>query len=100
MSDTTTAGPAIEACAEFLRERFSHRTFGTIRFWRFAPRRPGDDAWELASVSVDGERMDLLLAPAGRDGAPETLSVWSPEGPALGAGGFRLRGRWADVAGE
>lgn len=89
-TDDTSSPNPLEAAAALLRERFLHRPFGAIRFWRFAVVRPFDQSFELVSVQADGDRLDLTLVHASLQGLPGVLSVWAPEGLSITAQGLTL----------
>lgn len=77
--------------ADPLRAALLGKTFGGIRFWRFALVRPHDQAYELVSTHIDGDRLDLVFVHASREGLPGVLSVWSPAGLEITDGGISLR---------
>lgn len=77
--------------ADQLRAALSGKPFGGIRFWRFALLRPQDQAYELVSTHVEGDRLDLVFVHASHQGLPGVLSVWSPEGLEIAGGAVSLR---------
>jgi hypothetical protein len=50
-----------EDIANWLRRHFVGQTFGCVRFWQFALVRPNDQFFQLASVTLAGDRLDLQL---------------------------------------
>lgn len=85
---TASTGPdTLEAIADAIREKCLDRPFGEIRFWKFAVVRPGDQRYQLVSVHAEGDRLDLVFVHDSRKGLPGVLSVWQPEGLAVGDAG-------------
>jgi len=80
----------IQQLAAQLRHDFLNRAFGAIRFWRFAVVRPHDQAFELVSVAVEGDRLDLELRHASQAGGTSLMSVWSPAGLSIGPAGVLI----------
>jgi len=77
--------------AQKLQGSFLHRPFGAIRFWRFAVVRPHDQMFEIVSVAITGERLDLSLHHASHSGHTSPLSVWSPAGITITDQGVIIR---------
>lgn len=74
------AAPEVAALARELAMRVSPGlSFGEIRFWGFAVVQPHDQAWAIAEVRAQGERLDLMLRHASGLGQPVVLSIESPE---------------------
>lgn len=88
MNDTTTS---LSAAAELLRSSFIDRSFGAIRFWRFAVVRPHDQAYRLTSVAVEGDRLDLVFIHDSGQGLPGVISLWAPQGVSVGEKGVTVR---------
>ncbi|WP_085315927.1 hypothetical protein [Derxia lacustris] len=80
----------LQQLAARLRADALNRVFGAIRFWRFAVVRPHDQAFELLSVAVDGDRLDLELRHASGAGSSSLLSVWAPAGLSIGPAGVAI----------
>ena len=83
-----------------LRQHLLNRTFGAVRFWRFAAMRPHDQTYELVSTHTDGDRLDLVFVHASREGLAGVLSVEAPEGLTLSERGLtiaRARSVWLDA---
>ncbi len=64
----------------WLRRHFVGQTFGCVRFWQFALVRPNDQFFQLASVTLAGDRLDLQLRHADGQGEAGVVSVWQPMG--------------------
>ena len=86
-----TAHDDLDALATRLRQQFMQRAFGAIRFWRFAVVRPHDQSYELVSVLVDGDRLDLSFVHASHSGHAGVLSIWAPRGVTIDAQGLRVQ---------
>lgn len=81
----------IAQIASQLRQQFLKRSFGAIRFWRFAVVRPHDQAFEVVAVAVEGDRLDLSLKHASGAGHASVMSIWSPAGVEITAQGLTIR---------
>lgn len=88
MNDTNTA---LSIVAESLRSGFIGRSFGAIRFWRFAVVRPHDQAFRLTEVTVTGDRLDLSFIHDSGQGLPGVISLWAPQGVSVGDKGVTVR---------
>jgi hypothetical protein len=66
--------------AEQLRRRFLHQPFGIVQFWGMGMIPANDQAYELVSIHVEGNRLDLVFVHASHSGLPGTLSIWDPDG--------------------
>lgn len=73
-----------------LREHLLNRSFGAVKFWGLATMRPHDQAYDLVSTHVDGERLDLVFVHASRLGLPGIVSIEAPGGLHLNPQGLTL----------
>lgn len=80
----TTRPASLSAAAQALRDGFIDRSFGAIRFWRFAVVRPHDQAYRLTEIRQEADRLDLVFMHDSGQGSPGIISVWSPEGVTVG----------------
>lgn len=83
--------PDTRTLAARLRTSGSGRTFGAIRFWRFAVVRPHDQCWRLVDAQAEADRLDLHLMPDGPPGPALVLSIWQPRHLVLDAGGLQVQ---------
>lgn len=90
----TVASDAAPAVAALARELAAcvppDLSFGEIRFWGFAVMQPHDQAWVIAEVRAQGERLDLMLRHASGLGQPVALSIESPEASEVSADALTL----------
>lgn len=63
-----------------LRDALLDRSFGAVRFWKFAPIRPMDQRYRIVSTHRDGDRLDLVYVHESRQGLAAVISIEAPEG--------------------
>jgi len=85
-ADDLSPSILIEQYVQQLRSQWIDQSFGDIRFWGFAVVRPNDQSFVVVSVQADGDRLDLRLVHASRQGRETVLSIWSPRGLRLDSG--------------
>ncbi|MEY2632394.1 MAG: hypothetical protein RIR00_1048 [Pseudomonadota bacterium] len=86
-----SASLSLAEMAQHLRETFLQRSFGAIRFWRFAVVRPHDQAFRLTEIREAGDRLELVLCHDSGEGQPGVLSLWSPTGVAVTPQGLTVQ---------
>lgn len=87
----TTSPATLAAAAQSLRDGFINRSFGVIRFWRFAVVRPHDQAYRLTEIRQEGDRLDLVFIHDSGQGQPGVISLWQPEGVTVNESGVAVQ---------
>lgn len=78
------------AIAQRLRAECLNRSFGAMRFWRFAVMRPNDQIYRLSAIQHQDNRLDLTFMHDSGLGSPGQLQIWSPQHVEISAQGIYL----------